>query len=117
MRFICNIAGLEQNWVEFSDVWTRREDTDLFSLPEQEGFSKYFARKCTACHIEQVGGEPITDPAQLTYDGLNDVDLRVFGFLAGSIYIACRSSQRLGNASALLSTATSEGTAAQRQKR
>jgi len=118
MRFICNIPGLEQNWVEFSEVWTRREGKELFDLPEKAAFDKFFPLKATACNLEQVDSVVVfTDPQAVKYDGLDDMDARVFGFLSRALFSAYLETQRLGNASALLSTDTPAGMAAQRQKR
>lgn len=116
MKFTCNLPGLEANWVEFSDVWTRREGKELFTLPEKQAFDKYFPLKAIACHLEQVDGEPLTNPQTITYEALDDVDARVFGFVARALFNAYTEQQLLGNASALLSSATSEKMAAQRQK-
>lgn len=116
MRFTCNIPGLEDNWIEFSDVWTRGEGKDLFTLPEKQAFDKYFARKAVTCHLEQVDGEPLTDPKAIAYEGLDNVDARVFGFVARALFSAYTEQQRLGNASALLSSDTSEKIAAPKKR-
>ena len=106
MKFTCNLEGFEGNWIEFSDVWTKREGDELFTLPEREAFDKYMALKATACHIEQGDQEPITNPAKLTYDAFDDIDARLFGFVARALFNAYQEMQRLGNASARLSSNT-----------
>lgn len=106
MKFTCNLEGFEGNWIEFSDVWTRREGKELFELPESEAFNKYAPLKCVACHIELSEGEPITNPAKLTYESMDDADARVFGFVARALFNAYQEMQRLGNASARLSSNT-----------
>jgi hypothetical protein len=82
----------------------RREGKELFSLPEIQAFNKYFPLKVIGCHLEQSNGEPLTDPQKITYDALDDVDARVFGFAARSLFAAYSEQQRLGNASARLSS-------------
>jgi len=104
MRFTCSIEGMESNWIEFSDAWTRREGKDLYGLPERDAFDKYMALKCTACHIEDTAGQVFTDPQKLKYADLDDLDARVFGFVARSLFLAYSEQQNLGNASARLSS-------------
>lgn len=106
MKFVCQLEGFAENWIEFSDVWTRREGKDLFELPERDAFDKYVPLKAVACHIEIPGGKPITDPQALTYDGLDNIDARLFGFLARALFNAYTELTRLGNASARLSSST-----------
>lgn len=106
MKFICNLEGFTDNWIEFSDSWTRREGKELFELAERDAFNKFVPLKCIACHIEQVDGEPLTDPAKLSYDALDDVDLVVFGFMARALFSCYQELTRLGNASARLSSST-----------
>lgn len=107
MKFVCQLEGFEDNWIEFDDYWTKREGDELFTLPEQEAFDKYIQLKATACHIEQgEGNEPITNPAKLTYDAFDDIDARIFGFVARALYQSYRELTRLGNASARLSSNT-----------
>ena len=106
MKFTCNLEGFEGNWIEFSDRWTRAEGKELFDLPERDAFNKFMPAKCIACHLEQSDGDPITDPAKLTYDALDDVDLVVFGFVARALYNCYQELTRLGNASARLSSNT-----------
>jgi len=106
MKFSCQLEGFTDNWIEFSDRWTRREGKELFDMPEREAFDKFMPLKCTGCHIEQPDAEPLTDPKQLTYDGLDNIDARLFGFIARALYSTYTELTRLGNASARLSSAT-----------
>ena len=70
MRFTCTIEGLEANWIEFSDVWTRREGEEMYGKDDTALFDKFLRLKCTACHIQQVEGPAITDPTTLTWESM-----------------------------------------------
>jgi len=104
MRFTLAVDGLEANWIEFKDFWTRREGKELYELGEAEAFNKFVACKCLACHLEDTAGQVIDEPAKLTYDALDDADARVFGFVVRSLYQSYREQVNLGNASARASS-------------
>ena len=85
MRYTCETEGLTANWVDVSDVWTRGEILEYGAAQDPELELEWLQRKLTACHIETVGGAPITDPAGLTLEAVNDCDLRLFWFLGAVI--------------------------------
>ena len=106
MRLYCDIDGLDKNWIEISDAWTRREYKDMVDAESAEFFDILHA-KATACHIETSGGV-IEDPADITEDSIDDVDMRLVGFIGSVLVSACVRLRSLGNASA---RASSDGTA------
>ncbi len=78
VRVECSTPGLEANWVEFSDVWTRRDLREYFAI-KGEGFRRLWLRKVTAIHLVTPDGEEITDPTQV-HERLDDLDLRMISF-------------------------------------
>ena len=110
MRVECDQAGFEQNWLEIDEAWTRREVLALGEADEEELLA-ILRRKVTACNIERVGGEPVTDPAQLDEDTLLDADEVVWGWLARALYLVIGRRRSLGNLSARLLSAQNGATA------
>lgn len=104
MRFSCTIDGLEANWIEFSDVWTRNEGVDLLTRNNEEAVNAYLAKKCVACYVEQLDGPAVTDPKQLTWEWLGDIDVRIHRFIIRALFSAYSESVSLGNGSAQLSS-------------
>lgn len=89
MRYNCDVPGLEGSWVDVSEQWTRGEILayQKAQTPTQE--MDWLQRKVTACHVQTIGGDPITDPAALTLETVDaSVDLRLFWFLGSVITTA-----------------------------
>lgn len=103
MRVTCSIEGLEQNWVEFTDRWTRAEQRELTDANDETWFA-LFRRKATACNLALEDGTVITNPAQVTPDAVEGMDLRLVGFLGASMTWVCAELRVLGNASRRLSS-------------
>lgn len=87
MRVQCNIPELDDNWIEVDERWTRAEMVALYEATIKEVFDTWILKKVSACNIV-VGEDIVTDPALLTFDSIDDVDVRVYGFLAGALYEA-----------------------------
>ena len=105
MRFTCTIEGLEANWLEFSDVWTRREGEELLAATRGDAVDRFIGRKCTGCYIEQLDAPALTDPKVLTWEIMGDLDIRLHQFVVNSLYSAYTETILLGNASARRSSA------------
>lgn len=103
VRVQCTTPGLEGNWVEFSDVWTRKELQDYMGLRGGE-FVALWQRKVTAIHIETPAGEVITDPLEL-HQRLDDVDIRMLTFATDAGIDATAHLLTLGEANRRLSFA------------
>lgn len=109
LRYHCSLEGLEENWVDVSDVWTRKEMRDWVATQNIEEIIEFWHKKIVACHIETLGGEPITDPALITMELVDDaLDVRIVDFLSGVLSWACVHIKSLGLASGRLSSDTSE---------
>ena len=94
VRIDCTADGFEDTWVEVSDRWTRRE---FKALLESEGdeWLDIFHKKVTGCHI-QTSGDPLTSPAAITEDSLDDVDMEIVGFLSTVLLEAVSHLRSLG---------------------
>lgn len=109
MRIECKEPGFEQNWVEVSERWTRREAASLFAVSGEEYFA-LLRDKLLACHIVPTVGEAITDPRQITPDNLLDCDEVILGFLGGALTLAVSERRSVGNLSVRLSSTTNGAT-------
>ena len=107
MRFYCDIEGLEQNWIDVSERWTRKEYLALQDSKPDE-FLPSLIGKITALHLEDMDGNVIEKPDDLTDENLDNMDVRLLGFVGGisaNTFIRLRT---LGNAHARLSSERSE---------
>lgn len=100
-RYYCTIEGLEDNWVEVSERWTRREAVTYAETRTTEDEFAWLRRKVVACHLAKEGAV-LTDPAALTPDWFDDADLRLWGFVCGVLGLTLRDLRTLGNMSGRL---------------
>ena len=109
LRYHCGLQGLEQNWVDVSEVWTRREIVELFENSKDPAMAEiYWHKKILACHFERIVGPAIDDPALLLSDLVDDeVDVRLWDFLSSVLFMACTAVRSLGPYSGRLSSDTS----------
>ena len=99
MRYECD--DFPGAFVEFSDAWTRgelkRAVSDETTVAESWALG---ISKLTACCIPVVGGDALTEPAQLPadYDAVvyDDIDMRLFRWLSAVMYKASIDATRLG---------------------
>ena len=82
IRVECSTPGLEANWVEVSDVWTRANLRDYTSL-KGDDFVKLWQQKVVNVNMVTVSGEVITDPCQV-HNNLDNFDLRLLGFITSA---------------------------------
>lgn len=101
VRVSCSTEGLEENWVEVSDRWTRKELVDFLTLKGQP-FLDMFAAKVTACHLVRADGTVLDDPANVLLRR-DDLDLRLFRFPVSAVLEATDYLLGLGEANKLLS--------------
>lgn len=80
MKYTCDIEGLEHNFVELSDVWSRKQAVAFLSADSDE-YLNLLKAKIVAMSLDCVDGEPITDASALTNNALDDIDMRVFHWL------------------------------------
>lgn len=103
MKFYCDIEGLQENWVDVGEAWTRAEVNALNSAGEQETLALFYS-KVQACHLVAEDGTTVTDPKQVTAEFLDKVQIQLVGFIGGVMPIAVRRLQNLGNAAVRLSS-------------
>lgn len=108
VRMTPDIPDLAGNWLDVSDKWTRAEFKRLLDADGAETLAITRA-KVVGCHIETDGGA-IDDPAGLTEDALDHVDMRLLGFLGAAVLTAVTHLRSLGFRSARPSFVGTEAT-------
>ncbi len=78
IRVECTTPGLEENWLDVSDFWTRAELQEYGEL-SGDPFVDLWRKKVVACHIE-TGDVAINDPAKV-HDQIDQLDIRLIKFL------------------------------------
>ena len=100
IRVECSTPGLEANWIEVDEVWTRKE-LQAFVTLQGEAYWALWGRKVTACHIEPVDGGVMVAPVDVPQI-LDDLDVRLLRWLSSAVLTATNHLLSLGEASALL---------------
>jgi len=102
IRIYCDDAEYGETWIDLSPRWTQGDMQKMLDVQDDE-FYTFLRGKTVACHIQTADGGVITDPAQITADGLLDVDVLLIGWLGRSMPLAVAKRRALGNVSARLS--------------
>ena len=102
IRIYCDDPEYSETWIDFSPRWTQGDVTKMLAA-QNDDFYSFLRSKVVACHIQTVDGGAITDPAQISDEGLVDVDVLLFGWLGAAMPRAIAKRRALGNASARLS--------------
>lgn len=100
IRIECTTPGLEANWIEVDEVWTRREFQAFTQLAGDE-YWQLWGRKVVACHVELAEGGVVDDPAAV-HRALDDLDLRLLRWLPAAVLTATQHLLNLGERSARL---------------
>lgn len=79
-KYTCDLPGLEDNFVEFSDSWSRKQLREFLELRGEDYVNLVFS-KLTACYLVCPDAEPITEPVKLDDETLDAVDMRLVGWL------------------------------------
>jgi len=105
LRYECGIEGLSENWVDVSEVWTRREMVELTQTQEIDVVEAFWQKKIVACSIATIDGGIVTDPAELTAElAEGSLDARLCDFLGYVLMQACAHVRSLGPLSGRLSS-------------
>lgn len=96
MRFECE--DFPGNWIEYDDVWSRKEVQQPFVLAGAE-LLDFIRAKATGVHLACVGAEPVTQVTNISDDGLGDVRWEIFAWLRWTVLAAAIELGRLGEAS------------------
>lgn len=97
LHYDCNLEDLAENWVEISEVWTRKEMKSLADTNEIETIRDFWYNKFTGCHIVTLDGTEIVDPRDLTLEIIEEqLDSRLCDFLGYVLMQACAHLRTLG---------------------
>ena len=109
-KFYCDIVGLEDNWIDFADKWTRGEvkRVEAGKWESDEEFFEFLVSKVKAMHIVNEAGDIAASVDDLTDDFLDECDARLAGFVGSAPLWAVRGLTQLGNWSARRWSDTSE---------
>jgi hypothetical protein len=98
MRYSCDIEGLEHNYIELSDVWSKKQ-IEAFLDADIEANLVLLRPKIVSLSLARVDGEPITSADQVTNDSLEEIDFRVFHWFKVALVVHVTSMKKLGEAS------------------
>ncbi len=100
VKLTCSLEGFQDNWVEVTEHWTRKDLRILAETNEVPALLALLREKLVGCHIRVEGrDEFVTRPEDLTEELIDDMDLRVWGFLAYVLTETCIYLRSLGNMS------------------
>lgn len=95
MRFDCDLPEFPGAFVEFSEVWTRKELAEFLELAG-DSYVAFWLRKIIALSLPLVDGGVIVDPAALTMEAYDNLDVRLVYWLAPLPAIVVTELGRLG---------------------
>ena len=98
MRIQCTLEDFPECCVEVSEKWTRAEERELVTANADQ-FIGLWQRKVLACNLRTEDGEYITKPADVTWDIIDQMDVRLAGFVGGVLATACMELRNLGKVS------------------
>jgi hypothetical protein len=111
VRIYCDAPEYADAWIDVAAVWSQRQLQRLLEVAGDD-FYAFLRERVGACHIPTLEGEPITDVAQLSDDGLGDVDVLLLTWIGAVMPLAVARRRALGNASARLSLPSNGATTA-----
>lgn len=98
MRIICTLDDFPECWVEVSEKWTRAEEKILWA-PTADQFMDLWAWKVVACNLRCEDGQYITQPPAVTWDAVDNMDVRLAAFVGAVLSTAVLELRNLGKAS------------------
>jgi hypothetical protein len=110
IKFYCDIEGFKDNWIGISERWTQKEAkaADAAMSDGWEAYLNFLSGKVDGCNIVTETGA-ITSFAEVTESTLDEMDLRLVGFIGGILQQAIARLRALGNVSARVSSPTNGG--------
>lgn len=99
LKLYCTVPGLEENWIELPERWTLRDQREI-EQADRDAFLDLLRRKVVAIHLITEDGDVLDEPAALTEERLEGLDVRLDQFLATVMQSAILMQRRLGNFSA-----------------
>lgn len=98
MRMQCTLPEFEDCWLEVSEKWSRVEERQIVTANADQ-WLELFQAKVLSCNLRTETGETITQPAGVTWDSLDQMDVRLAGFVGASLATACLELRNLGKVS------------------
>jgi hypothetical protein len=95
MKIQCTLPEFEDCWLEISEKWSRAERIQVATATNDQ-WIKLFQTKVLACNLRDESGQYLTQPAAVTWDALDQMDLRLAGFVGASLSTACSELMNLG---------------------
>lgn len=112
VRIQCSEGGYEGNYIDVVPRWTRG-DTKRLDAATDESYFELLREKLTGLHLEiyatdgQIVGT-IDDPADLSIESFDELDEVVAAWIGAALWTYVGNRRRLGNASALVLSNTSD---------
>lgn len=94
----CTLPEFEDCWLEISEKWTRAERSQLAAANADQWIA-LFQAKTLACNLRTETGEYLNTPAAVTWDSIDQMDMRLAGFVGASLTTACSELMNLGKVS------------------
>ena len=98
MRIQCTLEDFPDCWVEVSETWTRAEERQLIGSNADQ-WIELWQRRVVACNLRTVDGEFLTQPAAVTWDSIDQMDVRLTGFVGAVLSTAVQELRSLGKVS------------------
>lgn len=98
MRIQCTLEDFPECFVEVSEKWTRAEERELVTANADQ-FMGLWQRKVVACNLRCEDGGYITQPGAVTWDAIDQMDVRLAGFVGAVLATACLELRNLGKVS------------------
>ena len=102
IRIYCDDPEFSESWIDIAPRWTQREIERMYAVTGDD-FYALLRSKTVAMSIQTNTGDVLTDPKQISDEGLADVDALIMGWLGAAMPRAIAKRRALGNASARLS--------------
>lgn len=103
LKYTCDIPGFEDCWFELSERWTRGE-LKAFFADRGDAYLALIRKKIVAIHMtadpDQIDGGAITDPAQLTPEATDHVDITLWKWFATALNVGVDELYSMGEAHA-----------------
>jgi hypothetical protein len=109
VRYSCAVDGYEASWIELDTRWSRPDELRIVAIKLNSEALEMLREKCKGVHL--VDGDVTYDePAELTDEGLANLDLVLWGFVTSVLFTAYREAKAITDFAMRVSPPTSEKT-------
>lgn len=95
MKIQCTLPEFEDCWIEVSEKWSGTERNTV-AAPTAEQWLDLFHSKVLGCHLRDCDGQALSKPVDVTWPMLDNLDVRLAGFVMGCLNTACAELLHLG---------------------